>query len=154
MSRKHLQEIARRKTVTLQTEDATTGQSPLQVPGLPQLTGGEVFASSRQRTLTNTDWKDVQPRFGFASLWSATSHTLWARRIAIAHRDGSTTTSPTLRPSNCRRCMRSSDLRQPATDVDDPLFGQIRYSPSAPRQGQFGAKVTFQVTFARSRSVS
>ena len=40
--------------------------SPLQVPGLGQLTGGEVFASSSQRTITNTDWKDVQPRFGLA----------------------------------------------------------------------------------------
>jgi Carboxypeptidase regulatory-like domain/TonB dependent receptor len=40
--------------------------SPLQVPGLGQLTGGEVFASSRQRTITDTDWKDIQPRFGLA----------------------------------------------------------------------------------------
>ena len=32
---------------------------------------------------------------------------------------------------------------QPATDVDDPLFGQITYTSSAPRQGQFGLKVTF-----------
>ena len=40
--------------------------SPLQVPGLPQLKGGEVFASSRQRNITNTDWKDIQPRFGLA----------------------------------------------------------------------------------------
>ncbi len=40
--------------------------SPLQVPGLGQLTGGEVFASSKQRTVTDTDWKDVQPRFGLA----------------------------------------------------------------------------------------
>ena len=29
---------------------------------------------------------------------------------------------------------------QPATDVDDPLFGQITYTSSAPRQGQFGLK--------------
>ena len=40
--------------------------SPLQVSGLGQLTGGEVFASSKQRTITDTDWKDVQPRFGMA----------------------------------------------------------------------------------------
>jgi len=66
MSRKHLRRNRQTQNSTLQTGDATTGQSPLQVPGLPQLTGGEVFASSRQRTLTNTDWKDVQPRFGFA----------------------------------------------------------------------------------------
>ncbi len=42
---------------------------------------------------------------------------------------------------------------QPATDVDDPLFGLFTYSCKASRQGQFGAKVTFQVTFARSRRV-
>ena len=39
---------------------------PLQVPGLGPLHGGEVFASSRQRTIVNGDWKDIQPRFGFA----------------------------------------------------------------------------------------
>jgi hypothetical protein len=27
---------------------------------------GKVFASSRQRAITNTDWKDIQPRFGLA----------------------------------------------------------------------------------------
>jgi hypothetical protein len=43
-----------------------TVQSPLQVPGLPTLFGGEVFASSKQRTIVNGDWKDIQPRFGFA----------------------------------------------------------------------------------------
>ncbi len=32
---------------------------------------------------------------------------------------------------------------QPAMDVDDPLFGQITYTSSAPRQGQVGLKVTF-----------
>ena len=32
---------------------------------------------------------------------------------------------------------------QPLTDVDDPLFGQITYTSSMPRQGQFGLKVTF-----------
>jgi hypothetical protein len=30
------------------------------------LLGGEVFASSKQRTVEDTDWKDIQPRFGFA----------------------------------------------------------------------------------------
>ncbi|MEO6910115.1 MAG: carboxypeptidase regulatory-like domain-containing protein [Edaphobacter sp.] len=40
--------------------------SPLQVPGLGSLHGGEVFASSHQRTITDTDWKDIQPRFGFS----------------------------------------------------------------------------------------
>ena len=43
-----------------------TVMSPLQVPGLPTLHGGEVFASSKQRTIVNGDWKDIQPRFGFA----------------------------------------------------------------------------------------
>ena len=36
------------------------------VAGLGQLTGGEVFANSNTRTVTNTDWKDIQPRFGMA----------------------------------------------------------------------------------------
>ena len=40
--------------------------SPIQVPGLPTLHGGEVFASSKQRTIVNDDWSDIQPRFGFA----------------------------------------------------------------------------------------
>jgi hypothetical protein len=40
--------------------------SPLQVPGLGTLHGGEVFANSHQRTITNTDWSNIQPRFGFA----------------------------------------------------------------------------------------
>jgi Carboxypeptidase regulatory-like domain len=39
---------------------------PLQVPGLGTLHGGEVFASSKQRTIVNGDYKDIQPRFGFA----------------------------------------------------------------------------------------
>ena len=42
--------------------------SPLSVPGLGTLHGGEVFASSRQRRIENEDWKDIQPRFGFAYL--------------------------------------------------------------------------------------
>jgi Carboxypeptidase regulatory-like domain/TonB dependent receptor len=42
--------------------------SPLSVPGLGPLHGGEVFASSSQRRIVNADWKDIQPRFGFAYL--------------------------------------------------------------------------------------
>jgi Carboxypeptidase regulatory-like domain/TonB dependent receptor len=42
--------------------------SPLVVPGLPALKGGEVFASPSERTNWVTDWKDIQPRFGFAYL--------------------------------------------------------------------------------------
>lgn len=38
---------------------------PISVPGLT-LKGGEVFASSKQRRIVNGDWKDIQPRFGFA----------------------------------------------------------------------------------------
>jgi hypothetical protein len=38
---------------------------PVTVPGLT-LTGGEVFASSSERRIVNDDWKDIQPRFGFA----------------------------------------------------------------------------------------
>jgi hypothetical protein len=41
--------------------DAVSGQ-PVDL----QLRGGEVFASSGQRTNYVTDWHDVQPRFGFA----------------------------------------------------------------------------------------
>jgi TonB dependent receptor len=41
--------------------DAVTGQ-PVTIP----LKGGEVFASSKQRTNYVTDWHDFQPRFGFA----------------------------------------------------------------------------------------
>ncbi|MGO8720949.1 MAG: carboxypeptidase regulatory-like domain-containing protein [Acidobacteriaceae bacterium] len=44
--------------------------SPLQVPGLGPLHGGEVFASSKQRRIVDTDWKDWQPRFGFAYQFS------------------------------------------------------------------------------------
>jgi hypothetical protein len=44
-----------------------TVQSPFQVPALNRtLYGGEVFASPSQRTIVNGDWKDIQPRFGFA----------------------------------------------------------------------------------------
>jgi hypothetical protein len=41
--------------------DPVTGQ-----PVNLQLHGGEVFASSNQRTNYVTDWHDIQPRFGFA----------------------------------------------------------------------------------------
>ena len=40
--------------------------SPLSVPGLGTLHGGEVFASPSERTNWLTDWRDIQPRFGFA----------------------------------------------------------------------------------------
>ena len=40
---------------------------PVSVPGLT-LTGGEVFASANQRRIVNGDYKDIQPRFGFAYL--------------------------------------------------------------------------------------
>jgi hypothetical protein len=40
--------------------------SPLSVPQLGTLHGGEVFASSSQRRIVDDDWKDIQPRFGFA----------------------------------------------------------------------------------------
>jgi len=43
-----------------------TATLPLTVPGLETLHGGEVFASSHERTIVNDDWKDIQPRFGFA----------------------------------------------------------------------------------------
>lgn len=43
--------------------------SPLSVPGLGTLHGGEVFASPSERTIVNDDWRDIQPRFGFA--WQA-----------------------------------------------------------------------------------
>lgn len=40
--------------------------SPLQVPGLPTLHGGEVFASSHDRSNYYIDYKAIQPRFGLA----------------------------------------------------------------------------------------
>ncbi len=40
--------------------------SPLQVPGLPNLRGGMVFASADHRTVTGADYNDFGPRFGFA----------------------------------------------------------------------------------------
>lgn len=42
-----------------------TVTSPLVVSGLT-LHGGEVFASSHERKIVNGDWKDIQPRVGFA----------------------------------------------------------------------------------------
>lgn len=42
--------------------------SPLAVPGLGTLHGGEVFTNASQRTNWQTDWKDIQPRLGFAYL--------------------------------------------------------------------------------------
>ena len=47
-----------------------TVKSPLQVAGNAgfsrTLYGGEVFANSNERRIVNGDWKDIQPRFGFA----------------------------------------------------------------------------------------
>jgi hypothetical protein len=45
-----------------------TAPFPVSVPGLAALTGGEFFASSQVRHIVNNDWKDIQPRFGFAYL--------------------------------------------------------------------------------------
>ena len=42
--------------------------SPLSVPGLGTPHGGEMFNSASIRTNWETDWKDIQPRFGFAYL--------------------------------------------------------------------------------------
>ena len=44
--------------------------SPLVVPGVDPLKGGEVFASPSQRTIVNTDWNDWAPRLGFAYQFS------------------------------------------------------------------------------------
>lgn len=40
--------------------------SPLSVPGLGTLYGGEMFTNARVRSDWDTDWKDFQPRFGLA----------------------------------------------------------------------------------------
>ena len=40
--------------------------SAFQAAPLPTMYGGEVFASSGERRIVNDDWKDIQPRFGFA----------------------------------------------------------------------------------------
>lgn len=42
--------------------------SPLKVPGLSALYGGEMFTSGQVRSDWLTDWSDIQPRFGFAYL--------------------------------------------------------------------------------------
>jgi hypothetical protein len=53
-------------------------KSPLQVAGNAGFTstlyGGEVFANSHQRRIINYDWKDIQPRFGFA--WQLDARTV------------------------------------------------------------------------------
>jgi hypothetical protein len=48
--------------------------SPLQVPGLPTLHGGEIYASPNNRQQYNIDGKDFQPRVGFA--WQPLSKTV------------------------------------------------------------------------------
>ncbi len=48
--------------------------SPLQIPGLPTLHGGEIYASPNDRQPYNVDGKDFQPRFGFA--WQPLSKTV------------------------------------------------------------------------------
>ncbi|MGH9433518.1 MAG: TonB-dependent receptor domain-containing protein, partial [Terriglobia bacterium] len=40
--------------------------SPIQVPGLPPLHGGEMFTNAQHRTIFDTDYRDFQPRFGLA----------------------------------------------------------------------------------------
>jgi len=40
--------------------------SPLQVPGLPNLKGGLVYADAQHRNVTGLDYNDFGPRFGFA----------------------------------------------------------------------------------------
>jgi hypothetical protein len=45
--------------------------SPLVVPSLGTLHGGEIFASAGERTNWVTDWKDIQPRFGFSYLFNS-----------------------------------------------------------------------------------
>lgn len=47
-----------------------TATSPLDVPSLGTLHGGEVFASSGKRSPYDIDWDDWQPRFGFSYLMS------------------------------------------------------------------------------------
>jgi hypothetical protein len=47
-----------------------TVKSPIQIDGIDgfsgTLVGGEVFANSKQRRIVDGDWRDFQPRFGFA----------------------------------------------------------------------------------------
>jgi len=72
--------------------DPVTGQ-----PANLALRGGEVFASSKQRTNYVTDWSDFQPRFGFClSGRSKHSRTRRLRQFTTGSRaPGSLVLSPT-----------------------------------------------------------
>jgi len=47
--------------IDLNAESPLSGET-----SLGTLYGGDVFASAKQRSIVNKDWKDLQPRFGFA----------------------------------------------------------------------------------------